>query len=81
MNDSPNESMDFFDFLALLDKEYERLKWSHARREKHLLGKYGKKSRYYLTDEQLLELYEYLKSLPTKSPISRAKIGLKRIGL
>ena len=81
MNNNLPQNIDFFDFLALIDKEYERLKWSHDKRKKHLLGKYGRKTRYRLTDKQLFELYGYLKSLPTSSPINRAKIGLRKIGL
>ena len=29
MNNNLPQNIDFFDFLALIDKEYERLKWSH----------------------------------------------------
>ena len=79
--DNLPENIDFFDFLALIDREYERLKWSHDKRKKHLIGKYGRQTRYRLSDEQLFELYGFLRSQPAKSPINRAKIGLRKIGL
>ena len=71
--------MDFFELLELLDKEAERTGWTLSKFKKYVLRKYGKKSRYLMTDEQLWELYDYLKSLPTKKKI--AAISLPRIGL
>ena len=72
-------TMDFFEFLDLLDRETERIGWSLSRFKKYVFSKYGKKSRYLMTDEQLWELYDDLKSLPTKKKtISLPQIGLRK---
>ena len=72
--------MDFFEFLELIDQELERINWSLSRAKKYVLSTYGKKSRYFLTDEQLWELYETLKAKPTRKKIALAqpKIGLRK---
>ena len=69
--------MDFFEFLQIIDSEAKRIGWSIDGLKHYVMQKYGKKSRYLMSDEQLWELYRYLHSLPTAS----TKIGLKKIGL
>ncbi len=54
------------EFLKLLDAEFERIGWSEHARRLYVNSKYNKLSRLALTDEQLLELYQFLKSLPNK---------------
>ncbi len=72
--------MDFMEFIALLDAEAKRIGWSRKYFKQYVLIKYGKKSRYFLTDEQLWELYEYLKAKPTQKRIAivKQKVGLKK---
>lgn len=69
--------MDFWEFLDLLDREAERIGWSSSRFKKYVFRKYGKKSRRLMTDEQLWELYDDLKSLPTKK--KTISLPLKKI--
>ena len=71
--------MDFFALLDLMERECDRIGWSLDNFKQYVLTQYGKKSRYFLTDEQLWELYEYLRSQPTKSMIQLPKIGLRKI--
>ena len=70
--------MDFFALLDLMDIEADRIGWSLDNFRQHALTQYGQKSRYLLTDEQLWELYEYLRSQPSKSIIRLPTIGLKK---
>ncbi|VEP17297.1 hypothetical protein H1P_5840003 [Hyella patelloides LEGE 07179] len=44
----------------------KRLGWGKERGIKHLIEKYNQKSRRNLTDEQLLEFWNYLKNLERK---------------
>ena len=46
-----------------IDFQMERLGWSTERGRQHLIDTYGKKSRVHLTDEELLEFWEYLKNV------------------
>ncbi len=72
--------MEFLEFIALLDAEAKRIGWSRKHFKQYVLMKYNKKSRYFLTDEQLWELYETLKAKPTRKKIALAKqkIGLRK---
>ena len=45
-----------------IDATMQRLGWSTERGRQHLIDTYGKKSRLSLTDEELLEFWEYLKT-------------------
>ncbi len=72
--------MDFFEFLKIIESEATRIGWSINDLKRYVLQKYGKKSRYLLSDEQLWELYRYVHSLPDK-PVKKAKIGIPKIGL
>ena len=71
--------MDFLALLDLMERECDRIGWTRDKFKQYVLEKYDKKSRYFLTDEQLWELYEYLRSQPTKSIIQLPKIGLRKI--
>ncbi len=72
--------MDFFEFLKIIDSEAKRIGWTIDGLKHYVMQKYGKKSRYLLSDEQLWELYRYLHSLPDK-PVKTTKIGIPKIGL
>ena len=71
--------MDFFALLDLMDRECDRIGWSKDKFKQYVLTEYGKKSRYFLTDEQLWELYEYLRLQPNKSIIQLPTIGLRKL--
>ena len=71
--------MDFFALLDLMERECDRIDWSLGKFKQYVLEKYGKKSRYFLTDEQLWELYEYLRLQPNKSIIQLPTIGLRKL--
>ena len=53
------------DPIAQIDVEMRRLAWTREQGREHLIQTYGKRARSLLTDEQLLEFLEYLKSQPT----------------
>ena len=53
------------DPIAEIDVEMRRLGWTREQGREHLIQTYGKRARSLLTDEQLLEFLEYLKSQPT----------------
>lgn len=54
--------MDFSDIIAQTNLELKRLGWTSEQGRKHLLETYGKRSRQLLTDEELVEFLDYLKS-------------------
>ncbi len=59
------EVVDYAEVVATIDSEMTRLGWDRERGERHLIEQYGLRSRIKLSDEQLLEFLEYLKSQPT----------------
>ncbi len=61
------EGQDFIqydDIIAAIDLEMKRLGWTKERRREYLMENYGKRSRHSLTDRELLEFLDYLRSLP-----------------
>ena len=73
------EIMEFLELLDLMDREVNRIGWSLDKFKQYVLTQYGKKSRYFLTDEQLWELLDFLRSQPDKSIIQLPTIGLRKI--
>ncbi|MEL4896832.1 hypothetical protein [Crocosphaera sp. Alani8] len=59
------EILDWDDVVASIDSEMTRLGWDIERGERHLIEQYGVRSRLKLSDSQLLEFLEDLRSLPT----------------
>ena len=55
---------DFNDIKHKTDLEMKRLGWTKEQGRDYLLGTYGKRSRLHLTDEELLEFWRYLETLP-----------------
>ena len=53
---------DFNDVIDGIDSEMVRLGWKTADGINYLKTTYGVKSRYYLSDEQLIEFWHYLKA-------------------
>ena len=53
---------DFNEIKSAIDKELKRLGWSNERGKQHLISTYNKKSRLSLSDEELLEFGNYLKT-------------------
>jgi len=51
--------------IEQIDREMNRLGWTQTQGREYLLGHYGKRSRGYLTDEELQEFLDHLQSLPT----------------
>jgi hypothetical protein len=54
--------IDLSDIIAQTDIELKRLGWNHAQGRRHLEKTYRKKSRQHLTDAELLDFLDYLKS-------------------
>jgi hypothetical protein len=60
-----------FDRLILCtSQQHKRLGWTHQQAREFLIDRYGKRSKQLLTDEEMLDLYDYLKTLPTPDPSS-----------
>lgn len=61
----PLEYSDILDFSQIIDQttiEMKRLEWTQEQGKKYLLETYGKKSRHLLSDHELIEFLNYLKS-------------------
>jgi hypothetical protein len=59
-NDMVSPLISFWDVIEGIDSEMERLGWDERRGRQYLLWKYGKKSRYRLSDIELLEFWSDL---------------------
>jgi hypothetical protein len=63
------------DFLLMqTEREMERLGWSARDGKEHLEQSYGKKSRQFLTDAELVEFSVYLQSQPDPTPSRQIKL-------
>ncbi|MBR8829511.1 MAG: hypothetical protein DSM107014_16715 [Gomphosphaeria aponina SAG 52.96 = DSM 107014] len=56
--------IDFSEIIAKTDIELKRLGWTKEKGRDYLLQTYGKKSRHYLSDDELLEFLNFLTSQP-----------------
>ena len=67
LQESENEvtTIAWEDVVSAIDSEMTRLGWDCDRGQRHIIEKYGVRSRIKLSDDQLLEFLGYLKSLPT----------------
>ncbi len=67
LQESENEvtTIAWEDVVSAIDSEMTRLGWVCDRGQRHIIEKYGVRSRIKLSDDQLLEFLGYLKSLPT----------------
>lgn len=61
----PTPSIDLSDIIAQTDVELQRLGWNVNQGREFLEKTYGKVSRHYLTDEELLEFLLFLETQPT----------------
>lgn len=62
----PSAPIDLSDIIAQTSVELKRLGWNEVQGRTHLMATYGKRSRQQLTDEELLEFLDYLKSQPSE---------------
>ena len=62
-------AVEFDDLITEIDAEMKRLGWDKQRGQRYLIDKYAVKSRVKLSDEQLFEFLDYLKSQ------TRVKVG------
>ncbi len=60
----PSVEFDFNQIRHKIDLEMKRLSWTKEQGRDYLLSTYGKRSRLHLTDEELLEFWHYLETLP-----------------
>jgi hypothetical protein len=56
--------LDFNEIRHKIDLEMKRLNWTKEEGRDFLVNTYGKRSRLHLTDEELLEFWHYLETLP-----------------
>lgn len=54
--------LDFTEVIAQTNQEMKRLGWTKRQGRNHLLATYGKRLRQHLTDAELIEFFNYLKS-------------------
>jgi hypothetical protein len=59
----PDEEIDYSVLKTKIDVEMKRLGWTTEKGRDYLISTYGKKSRLLLTNEELLEFYNYLSSI------------------
>jgi hypothetical protein len=59
--------IDLSEVIAQTDVELKRLGWNHPQGRRYLEQTYQKKSRQHLTDAELLDFLDYLKSQPSPS--------------
>jgi predicted dithiol-disulfide oxidoreductase (DUF899 family) len=60
---------EFFRLSDLVSQEFRRLGWVYIQERDYILAKYGKNSLHLLENQELLDLYEYLKDIPTPNPL------------
>jgi len=72
-------STSYDDVILVTDTEFTRLGWTEDQKRTWLNAKYEVRSRQLLSDEQLLELLETLKAMPTDTPIGKW-CAIKQIG-
>ncbi len=68
LQESENEVTDILEWdnvVSEINQHMERLGWDIERGERHLIETYGVRARIKLSDRQLLEFLDYLKSQPT----------------
>lgn len=61
-----NQKTTEVDFWAVIDdtnRHMKRLRWTEEKGKRFLLDRYGKNSRFKLSDRELLEFRDYLKTL------------------
>ena len=63
VTETPTE-FDFNQIRHKIDLEMKRLSWTKEQGRDYLLSTYGKRSRLHLTDDELLEFWHYLETLP-----------------
>jgi hypothetical protein len=63
---APKPPMDLSDTIAQIGAEIDRIGWTKKQGSSYLQETYNKKTRVELTDEELFEFLEYLKSMPAK---------------
>lgn len=63
-----NQPKDLSDEIAQTHVQLERVGWTAKEGQEHLIKTYGKRARAMLTEEELIDFLNYLKSLPSASP-------------
>jgi hypothetical protein len=63
---APKPSVDLSDVIAQIGAQIDRIGWTKKQGSTYLQDTYNKKTRVELTDEELFEFLDYLKSLPAK---------------
>jgi hypothetical protein len=59
------EPVDLSGVIAKTDIEMHRLGWTAEQGREYLIKNYGKRSRFLLTEKELLDFLRYLESQPT----------------
>jgi hypothetical protein len=64
MEKQTTENIDFNELIQAQNQELKRLCWTNKQTQKYIINKYRKIHRQFLTEEQLMDFLNYLKSLP-----------------
>jgi hypothetical protein len=59
--------IDSSQMIAMINLELKRIGWNTEKGREYLLSTYGKKSRHMLSDQELADFLEHLKSEPSAS--------------
>ena len=59
------KTIDYNEVIYQIDQELKRIGWSQEKAVNHIQFYYGAKSRIHLKDDELLEFWEFLKSVKT----------------
>ncbi|WP_416235735.1 hypothetical protein [Nostoc sp. UHCC 0252] len=77
------EAVNFSEVIAQTDAEMQRLGWTIDQGREHLIETYGKRSRTFLTEVELLGFLQYLVSKPTPTLheilIAKINVEIKRL--
>jgi virulence-associated protein VapD len=73
--------MDFLELIYQTDIKLKRLGWTNQQGRDYLLQTYGKRSRYLLTDEELLDFLNYLESSskPSENNLNLLEISFEEL--
>lgn len=72
MNQQRLNGIDFWTIKHQIDDEAKRLNWSKLYCKQFIICNYGCRSRLHMTDAQLLQLLDELKSIPTPKRLNKA---------
>ena len=71
------KTIDYNALIYQIDQELNRINWSQEKAVNHIQFYYGVKSRMHLKDDELLEFWEFLKSVKTHKKFTIKPLVIK----